>query len=66
MAHPTARPATLAVHADDVVNNVTDVAPPIHLSTTFRYHKNPDELTPAAERNVRYSQITRKFFLTLS
>ena len=52
MAHPTARPATLAVHADDVVNNVTDVAPPIHLSTTFRYHKNPDSLTPAAERNV--------------
>lgn len=52
MAHPPAQPATLALHADDVLNNVTDVAPPIHLSTTFRYSDNPDELTPIADLSV--------------
>jgi cystathionine gamma-synthase len=29
------RPDTLAVHADDHAENVADVAPPLHLSTTF-------------------------------
>jgi hypothetical protein len=30
-------PSTCAVHADDPLNVVTDVAPPIHVSTTFRF-----------------------------
>ncbi|KAL2869311.1 putative transsulfuration enzyme family protein [Aspergillus lucknowensis] len=38
------QPATRALHADDYLNLVTDVAPPIHLSTTFRYPKEPDSL----------------------
>jgi O-acetylhomoserine/O-acetylserine sulfhydrylase-like pyridoxal-dependent enzyme len=50
MAHP--QPATLALHADDALNNVTDVAPPIHLSTTFRYSDNPEELAPIADLSV--------------
>jgi cystathionine beta-lyase/cystathionine gamma-synthase len=45
----TYSPSTLAIHADDRLNNVTDVAPPIHLSTTFRYAHNPEELFPKAD-----------------
>ncbi|KAJ5682601.1 transsulfuration enzyme family protein [Penicillium macrosclerotiorum] len=37
--------STQALHADDRLNQVTDVAPPIHLSTIFRYLDDPDELT---------------------
>jgi hypothetical protein len=32
-------PATQALHADDLCSLVTDVAPPLHVSTTFRYAK---------------------------
>ncbi|EFQ99785.1 hypothetical protein MGYG_02798 [Nannizzia gypsea CBS 118893] len=42
-------PSTVALHADDVMNSVTDVSPPIHLSTTFRYTENPDDLVPEHE-----------------
>ena len=35
-------PSTRALHADDYLNLVTDVAPPIHLSTTFRYPDDPE------------------------
>ncbi|KAJ5806768.1 hypothetical protein N7474_010360 [Penicillium riverlandense] len=41
--------ATRSLHADDVLNVVTDVAPPLHLSTTFRYSDNPEDLMPAAD-----------------
>ncbi|KMU79435.1 cystathionine gamma-synthase [Coccidioides immitis RMSCC 3703] len=43
--------ATVAIHADDPINVVTDVAPPLHVSTTFRYSDNPDELVPLAEES---------------
>lgn len=45
-------PATLALHADDSVNVVSDVAPPMHLSTTYRYSDNPDELIAWADAEV--------------
>ena len=45
------RPATYGVHADNRVNVVTDVAPPIHTSTTFRYPHNPDDLVPVPEEH---------------
>src|SRR3569833_440045 len=41
------------VHADDYINTQSDVAPPLHVSTTFRYSSNPDELLPADEIDVR-------------
>ncbi|KAL1958804.1 hypothetical protein VTO42DRAFT_3641 [Malbranchea cinnamomea] len=44
LEHPAK--ATLALHADDELNVVSDVAPPLHLSTTFRYS---DPLIPWAE-----------------
>jgi hypothetical protein len=41
-----------SIHADDFLNKGQDVAPPLHVSTTFRYDKNPDALMPWAERDV--------------
>ncbi|PSN65303.1 cystathionine gamma-synthase-like protein [Corynespora cassiicola Philippines] len=38
--------ATHAIHADDYINIVTDVAPPIHTATTFRYPRDPSKLQP--------------------
>jgi cystathionine gamma-synthase len=43
------RPATQGIHADNHVNVLTDVAPPLHTSTTFRYSNNPDDLNPVPE-----------------
>lgn len=42
-------PATRALHADDALNLVTDVAPPIHLSTTFRFPSVPGNLIPSED-----------------
>ncbi|KAI0555137.1 pyridoxal phosphate-dependent transferase [Xylaria curta] len=33
------------VHADDFLNSHSAVAPPMHVSTTFRYSRNPEELS---------------------
>ncbi|KAG0152944.1 Pyridoxal phosphate-dependent transferase, major region, subdomain 2 [Penicillium digitatum] len=41
--------STRSLHADDALNLVTDVAPPMHLSTTFRYSHDPTQLVPAAD-----------------
>jgi len=41
--------STLAIHADDDLNRTTDVSPALHVSTTFRYGSNPDDLITAAE-----------------
>ncbi|KAG7292109.1 hypothetical protein NEMBOFW57_002142 [Staphylotrichum longicolle] len=38
--------ASRSVHADDYTNTHPAVAPPMHVSTTYRYSKNPDELVP--------------------
>ncbi|KAJ5734042.1 trans-sulfuration enzyme [Penicillium malachiteum] len=41
--------STRSLHADDVLNTVSDVAPPMHLSTTFRYSNDPETLIPFAD-----------------
>jgi cystathionine gamma-synthase len=43
------------IHADDYLNSHQAVAPPMHVSTTFRYNRNPDELKPWSNVNVRPS-----------
>lgn len=54
-SHGNAGAATLSLHADSEVNVVNDVAPPLHVATTFRYPDNPDELVPVADaKNVRW------------
>lgn len=45
--------ATVAIHADDPLNVVTDVAPPLHVSTTFRYSDDPNDLHAWADYSVR-------------
>ena len=46
------KPATWAIHADDPLNSGTDVAPAMHVSTTFRYPGDPDALQPVEEEMV--------------
>ncbi|KAE9381346.1 cystathionine gamma-synthase [Stipitochalara longipes BDJ] len=36
--------STKTVHADDYLNKGSDVAPPLHVSTTFRYNRDPEQL----------------------
>lgn len=58
---PTTFPASLehlslsarTVHADDYLNSHQSVAPPMHVSTTFRYNRDPDQLAPWSNINVR-------------
>jgi hypothetical protein len=42
-----------AIHADDFLNVNQDVAPALHVSTTFRYSSDPDKLVPNHELDVR-------------
>lgn len=42
-------PSTQALHADSPLNRVNDVAPPIHLSTTFEYPNDPEALVPSED-----------------
>lgn len=44
--------ASLAIHADDFLNSGQDVAPPMHVSTTFRYDRNSDNLLHITDRTV--------------
>jgi hypothetical protein len=44
--------STRSLHSDDALNLVTDVAPPMHISTTFRYSNDPSKLVPAADATV--------------
>ena len=43
--------STRSLHADDAFNVATDVAPPLHVATTYRYAENPDDLVPARDRD---------------
>lgn len=47
-----ARPATLALHADEALRAVADIAPPIHVSTTYRYPDDPERLLPFYGRKL--------------
>ena len=42
--------ATLGIHGDDPINDSTDVAPSLHVSTTFRYPRDPSQLQPEDSR----------------
>ena len=49
-ALPSLSISTQAVQADNVLNNVDDVAPPIHVAATFRYPRAPDRMREHHER----------------
>lgn len=40
---------TLAVHADDHLANTSDIASPLHVSTTYAYNKDPEKLRTEQE-----------------
>jgi len=48
-------PDTLAVHADDVMISYTDVAPALHVSTTFRYDNS--NLVPISDDGVLFPSL---------
>lgn len=52
---------TQSNHADQTLAISTDVAPPIHTSTTFRYPDNPNDLIPAAELEVGVSKLAEPY-----
>jgi hypothetical protein len=41
-----------SIHADDYLNKGQDVAPPLHVSTTYRYDRDPEKLQIWNERDV--------------
>jgi hypothetical protein len=47
-----ARPATQALHADASLRLVNDIAPPIHVSSTFSYPDDPERLRPFYGREI--------------
>ena len=51
--------ASRSVHADDYINNHQAVAPPLHVSTTYRYSRNPDDLKQWENNNVLPPPISR-------
>lgn len=44
--------AAQALHADDHLNVTTDISPPLHVSTNFRYVSNPADLITARDVDV--------------
>lgn len=59
MPEPALRPlaaATQAIHADDYLNSAQDVAPAMHVSTTFRYADKPEDLIPVKDLDVSLEQ----------
>ncbi|KAH1513120.1 hypothetical protein KXX06_005143, partial [Aspergillus fumigatus] len=58
--------STRSLHADDELNVVTDVAPPLHVSTTFRYSDNPDELVPLTDLSGYDQEKTSHVYSRLS
>lgn len=47
---------TLALHADDELDVSNDVAPPLHVASTFRFPSDPEQLVPLRLRSVSYAR----------
>ncbi|ANB12261.1 putative cystathionine beta-lyase [Sugiyamaella lignohabitans] len=48
--------STIGIHGDDELALTTDVAPPIHVSTTYRYNSDPSKLQTAREVSTAYDR----------
>ncbi|KAF3939893.1 hypothetical protein ABW19_dt0210317 [Dactylella cylindrospora] len=48
--------STNLLHADEFLNDVNDVAPPLHVSTTFRYPRDASKLVPVGDESFLESQ----------
>ena len=49
---PSLSLSSQTVHADDSLNKGQDVAPPLHVSTTYRYNRDPLKLKTWVEKDV--------------
>jgi cystathionine gamma-synthase len=52
-ALPGMHPATRAIHADDFVSSHRAIAPGMHTAVNFRYSRDPEELVPEENKDVR-------------
>jgi len=50
--NPTFPYPTLLVHADDHLAQTSDIAPPLHPSTTYHYPVNVEDWRPVADYNA--------------
>ncbi|POS83192.1 PLP-dependent transferase, partial [Erysiphe pulchra] len=56
-----------AIHSDDFLNgDQGDVAPPLHVSTTFRYNDNPDSLVSSREHDTQTSPTGTHIYSRIS
>lgn len=46
-------PATRAIHADDFVSPHRAIAPGMHTAVNYRYPRDPEELVPEENKDVR-------------
>jgi cystathionine gamma-synthase len=51
-------PSTTAIHADDPLSPTTDIAPPIHTSTTFAYPRDHTALKPVPVDSDEYLDLS--------
>lgn len=55
--------ATRAIHADDFVSPHRAIAPGMHTAVNFRYARDPDELVPEENKDVRAQRESSPVFL---
>jgi hypothetical protein len=60
-ALPDLSMATRAVHADDFVSPHRAIAPAMHVAVNFRYARDPKDLVPEENKDVRVSTRSLDF-----
>jgi hypothetical protein len=58
---PTLSLSSKTIHADDYLNRGPDVAPPLHVSTTFRYSRDPNSLQALTNLDVSTMSSMARF-----
>ncbi|KAI4252527.1 MAG: hypothetical protein LQ352_004245 [Teloschistes flavicans] len=58
--------STSLLHADSHLNLSADVAPPLHLSSTFQYSSDPSKLIPAKDASLTFEPSTDHIYSRLT
>lgn len=64
-ALPDMHMATRAIHADDFVSPHRAIAPGMHTAVNFRYARDPEDLIPEENKDVRALEFTLLFRITI-
>lgn len=64
-ALPEMHMATRAIHADDFVSPHRAIAPGMHTAVNFRYARDPEDLVPEENKDVRALEVTLCFQITI-